>query len=168
MASGSSETKGPLKDWRFAAAALLCILAIFSKPAAITAPILLWLVVRYARPSWKAIHVLVMIVPIAIAGAFTVITGVPDLQSQGAVVERSVLGNAFDMLRAWTIHASHLVWPRHLLAEYERSSTALRVWRLPSSDRPRRDGVGVATDGGVRSSACAVVRLRMRRSPVSR
>ena len=131
VASGPSETTGPLKDWRLAAAAGLCILAIFSKPAAITAPALLWLVARYARPSWKWSDLLVMIVPIAIAGAFTVITGVPDLQSQGAVVQRSTLGNAFDMLRAWTIHASHLIWPRHLIAEYERSSTGdPSLWRI--------------------------------------
>jgi hypothetical protein len=131
IASGSSETQGALKDWRFAAAAGLCVLAIFSKPAAITAPLLLWLIVRYARPSWKRLDLVLMIAPIAVAGAFTVATGVPDLQSQGAVVERSMTGNIYDMLRAWTIHASHLVWPRHLLAEYERSSTGdPALWRI--------------------------------------
>ena len=131
VASGPAESKGVLKDWRYAAAAVLCIFAIFSKPAAITAPVLLWLVVRYIRPAWNRVDVAAAVLPIAAAGAFTIVTGVPDLQTQGAVVQRSTLGNLYDMLRAWTIHATHIAWPRHLLAEYERSSFGdPPLWRI--------------------------------------
>ncbi|MEO8679493.1 MAG: hypothetical protein ABI665_10635 [Vicinamibacterales bacterium] len=131
IATGPAETAGVFRDWRWGTAAALCILAIFSKPAAITAPVLLWLVIRYARPSWTLRDVAIALAPIVAAGAFTMAVGVPDLQAQGAVVQRSVMQSGFDMTRAWTIHVWHLFWPRDLLAEYERTATAdPAVWKI--------------------------------------
>ena len=122
IAHGPEETEGPLRDPRWVESALLCVLAIFSKPSAIMAPALMWLFIRAVRPRWPTWQVIAGVVPIAAAGAFTILVGVPGLEDQGAVVRRAPAEIAFDIVRAWALQVQHVIWPSNLLAEYERSS----------------------------------------------
>ena len=109
-----------IEQWIVADA--LCVLAIFSKPSAIMAPALLWLVIRCAHPSWRWQTIVTGLAPVAAAAAAAVLVGVPELHDQGAVVVRSRPEILVDVVRAWTLQIRHLVWPVGLLAEYERSA----------------------------------------------
>lgn len=122
IAHGPEEDDGPTRDPRWIEAALLCVLAIFSKPSAIMAPALMWLFIRCARPRWSPVHIVIAMTPVAAAAVFVVLAGVPGLEDQGAVVRREPLLILLDIVRAWTLQVQHVFWPRNLLAEYERSA----------------------------------------------
>lgn len=122
IAHGREDTEGPLRDPRWIESALLCVLAIFSKPSAIMAPALMFIFIRAIRPDWRVVHVILGQVPAAAAAAFTVLAGVPGLQDQGAIVKPTAIETLIDVARAWALQVQHLVWPSNLLAEYERSA----------------------------------------------
>lgn len=107
---------------RWIAGDLLCIAAMLAKPSAITAPGLVWVVLRCLRPAESAVRVACGVAPQLLAGVLVVLTGVPGLHAQGAVVERSRPGVLWDILRAWTLQVQHVLWPRGLVAEYERTA----------------------------------------------
>lgn len=107
---------------RWIAGDALCVAAMLAKPSALTAPGLVWVVLRCLRPAETFGRLALGLAPQVIAGALIVATGVSGLHEQGAVVERSRLGVLFDILRAWALQLQHLVWPRGLLVEYERTA----------------------------------------------
>lgn len=122
IAHGPEHTDGPFRDPRWVESALLCVLAIFSKPSAIMAPALMFIFIRAVRPRWPWPQAIAGQLPAIAAGAFTIWAGVPGLQDQGAVVRRSPAEIAVDIIRAWALQVQHVLWPSNLLAEYERSA----------------------------------------------
>ncbi|MBY0274073.1 hypothetical protein K2Z84_01935, partial [Candidatus Binatia bacterium] len=104
---------------------LLCIAAMLAKPSAITAPGLVWVVLRCLRPGESLLRVACGVAPQLLAAVLVVLTGVPGLRAQGAVVERGHAGTLWDILRAWTLQVQHVLWPRGLVAEYERTAEAV-------------------------------------------
>jgi protein O-mannosyl-transferase len=107
---------------RWIAGDLLCIAAMLAKPSALTAPGLVWVVLRCLRPAESFRHMACGVAPQLLAGVLIVRTGVSGLHEQGAVVERSPLGIVWDILRAWTLQVQHVLWPRGLVVEYERTA----------------------------------------------
>jgi hypothetical protein len=107
---------------RWAAGDALCVAAMLAKPSALTAPGLVWILLRCGRPGEPYWRLVLGLAPQALAGALIVLTGVSGLHEQGAVVVRTQAQIAFDIVRAWTLQLQHLVWPRGLLVEYERTA----------------------------------------------
>jgi hypothetical protein len=107
---------------RWALVDAFCIAAMLAKPSALTAPALVWIVLRCARPAEPRTRLVLGLAPQALAGALIVLTGVSGLHEQGAVVVRTRAQVAFDVVRAWTLQLWHVVWPRGLLVEYERTA----------------------------------------------
>ncbi len=107
---------------RFAAGDALCIAAMLAKPSALTAPGIVWVLLRCVRPADSVARLVVGLAPQAIAGALIVLTGVSGLHDQGAVVVRTPPEIAFDIVRAWSLQLRNVVWPRGLVAEYERTA----------------------------------------------
>lgn len=107
---------------RFAVGDALCIAAMLAKPSALTAPGIVWILLRSVRPGDSYARLVLGLAPQAIAGALIVLTGVSGLHGQGAVVERSSADVAFDIVRAWSLQLQNVVWPRGLVAEYERTA----------------------------------------------
>lgn len=122
LAHGAEETAGPLRDPRWIESALLCVLAIFSKPSAIMAPALIVIFIRAVRPRWPLYQVALGQLPAAAASVFTVLAGVPGLEDQGAIVKPTRVEIVIDVVRAWALQVQHVLWPSNLLAEYERSA----------------------------------------------
>lgn len=117
-ANGPSRTSAA----RFAAGDALCIAAMLAKPSALTAPGIVWVLLRCVRPDDSFARRVLGLAPQAIAGALIVLTGVSGLHGQGAVVERAPADVAFDIVRAWSLQLRNVVWPRGLVAEYERTA----------------------------------------------
>lgn len=117
---------------RWLAGDLLCIAAMLAKPSAITAPGLVWVALRCLRPAESLGRLVAGVAPQVLAAALVVLTGVPGLHAQGAVVERGRIEILWDILRAWTLQVQHVLWPRGLVAEYERTAAdvpaAWLVW----------------------------------------
>lgn len=107
---------------RFAAGDALCIAAMLAKPSAITAPGIVWILLRSIRPADSLGRLVLGLTPQAIAGALIVLTGVSGLHDQGAVVVRTPPQIAFDIVRAWSLQLRNVVWPRGLVVEYERTA----------------------------------------------
>ncbi len=122
--AGRRDDTGRLTLGRWAAGDALCVAAMLAKPSALTAPGLVWILLRCVRPAESFGRLVVGLTPQALAGVLIVLTGVSGLHDQGAVVERSPAGIAFDIVRAWSLQLQHVVWPRGLLVEYERTSEA--------------------------------------------
>jgi hypothetical protein len=107
---------------RFAVGDALCVAAMLAKPSALPAPALAWVLLRCVRPDEPRWRLVLGLAPPVVAGALIVLTGVPGLQAQGAVVARTHAQIAFDIVRAWSLQLQHVVWPRGLVVEYERTS----------------------------------------------
>lgn len=107
---------------RWAAGDALCIAAMLAKPSALPAPALAWVLLRCVRPGEPRWRLVLGLAPQAVAAALIVLTGVSGLHAQGAVVDRTRAQIAFDTVRAWSLQLQHVVWPRGLLVEYERTS----------------------------------------------
>jgi hypothetical protein len=107
---------------RWAAGDALCIAAMLAKPSALPAPALAWVLLRCVRPEEPRWRLGLGLAPQAVAAALIVLTGVSGLHEQGAVVVRTRPQIAFDIVRAWTLQLQHVVWPRGLVVEYERTS----------------------------------------------
>ena len=122
VAAGPRGEAGPSSVRRWALVDGLVVAAMLAKPSALTAPALVWIVVRCLRPAESRRRLAVAVAPLVLAGAAIVLTGVPGLETQGAVVARTRAEVAFDVLRAWALQLRHVVWPRGLLVEYERTA----------------------------------------------
>ncbi len=114
----------PIGVARWAAGDALCIASMLAKPSALTAPGLVWIVLRCLRPDEPRRRLALGLAPQVAAGALIVLTGISGLHEQGAIVVRSHAEIAFDIVRAWSLQLQHLAWPRGLLVEYERTSEA--------------------------------------------
>ena len=110
---------------------LLCVAAMLAKPSALTAPGLVWVVLRCLRPTEASWRLVLGVVPQLVAAVLIVLTGVSGLHEQGAVVERSRVGILWDILRAWTLQVQHVLWPRGLVVEYERTAEGVpALWMV--------------------------------------
>jgi len=107
---------------RFAVGDALCVAAMLAKPSALPGPALAWVLLRSVRPAEPRWRLGLGLAPQAVAAALIVLTGVSGLHEQGAVVVRTRPQIAFDIVRAWSLQLQHVVWPRGLVVEYERTS----------------------------------------------
>ena len=109
---------------RYVAGDALCIAAMLAKPSAMTAPGLVWVLLRCVRPAESFGRLVLGLAPQAVAAALIVLTGVSGLHEQGAVVVRTPIQIAGDIVRAWSLQLRNVVWPRGLVAEYERTAAS--------------------------------------------
>jgi hypothetical protein len=108
--------------WRWVVGDALCVAAMLAKPSALTAPGLVWILLRCVRPGEPVWRLALGLAPQGIAGALIVLTGVSGLHGQGAVVVRTPLEIAWDIVRAWSLQLRNVAWPRGLVVEYERTA----------------------------------------------
>lgn len=116
----AAETRIGLARWLLGD--VLCIASMLAKPSALTAAGLVWIVVRCLRPAESFARLAAGVAPQVIAAALIVLTGVSGLHEQGAVVVRDRAGIVLDLFRAWALQLQHVVWPRGLIVEYERTA----------------------------------------------
>jgi hypothetical protein len=120
--AGRRDDERRLGRGRWAVGDALCMAAMLAKPSALPAPALAWVLLRCVRPAEPRWRLVLGLAPQAMAAALIVLTGVSGLHTQGAVVDRTRAQIAFDIVRAWSLQLQHVVWPRGLLVEYERTS----------------------------------------------
>lgn len=105
---------------RWLAVDVLGVLGILSKPSALPAPALFYLLVRWARPGWNRRRSLWALVPLAAAAIAIAIVGARGHTTVSEAHARDLAGAFMDVTGALALQLGHLVWPGGLLVTYHR------------------------------------------------